>query len=78
MALNEQSRSGALKARRPKKRSPKESSPLTISIDEVARIWGICRQSAYTAARNGQVPGAFRVGRRYLVARKAFLSAMGE
>ena len=43
----------------------------TYTIDEVARALGINRNSAYQAARAGQLP-VIRIGRRMLVPRVAF------
>ena len=41
-----------------------------MSVEEVARLLGIGRGSAYAAARAGQIP-VLRVGRRLLVPRAA-------
>jgi excisionase family DNA binding protein len=40
--------------------------PLTINVTEAARLLGIGRNSAYTAANNGQLP-TIRIGGRLLV-----------
>ena len=39
---------------------------VTITIEEAARLLGISRGSAYTAARTGQLP-TIRVGKRLIV-----------
>ena len=45
--------------------------PRTYTIDEVARALGVNRNSAYQAARIGELP-VIRIGRRLLVPRVAF------
>ena len=52
------------------------SEKLTYTIDEAARLLGISRNSAYEAARRGELP-AIRLGRRILVPRSR-LEAMLE
>jgi excisionase family DNA binding protein len=42
---------------------------LTVTVEEAARLLGISRQSAYQAARAGELPGVIRIGRRLLVSR---------
>jgi excisionase family DNA binding protein len=42
-----------------------------MTIDDAARKLGISRNSAYTAARAGELP-TIRIGRRLLVPTKAF------
>jgi excisionase family DNA binding protein len=44
---------------------------LTLTVEEAARALGINRNSAYEAARNGELP-AIRIGRRLLVPKVAF------
>lgn len=44
---------------------------LTMTVDEAARALGVGRNSAYEAARAGQIP-AIRIGRRLLVPTAAF------
>ena len=44
------------------------SEKLTYTIDEAARLLGISRNSAYEAARRGELP-AIRLGRRILIPR---------
>ena len=43
----------------------------TMTVEEAARALGINRNSAYEAARNGELP-AIRIGRRLLVPKDAF------
>lgn len=44
--------------------------PLTYSIDEAAQLLGIGRNSAFEAARRGDLP-SIRIGKRLLVPRAA-------
>ena len=44
---------------------------LTMTIDEAGALLGIGRSLAYQMAHNGQLP-VIRLGKRYLVCRKAF------
>lgn len=51
---------------------------LTLSVDEIASLLGICRNSAYSLAASGAFP-VIRHGRRLLIPRQAFLRwAAGE
>ncbi len=49
---------------------------LTLTVEEVAEILGIGRQSAYEAARTGQIP-VIRIGKRMVVSRKALEDKFG-
>lgn len=49
------------------------TSPEFISIPEWARRLGLSKDSAYKAARMGQIPGCFAVGRLYRVNWSAFV-----
>jgi excisionase family DNA binding protein len=57
----------------PRKRSAKatkvrkETSGETTTIEEAARRLNIGINQAYEAARHGQLPGAFRIGKRWIV-----------
>lgn len=51
--------------------------PLTVSVDEAARLLGISRGLAYEAARRGELP-TLRLGRRLLVPRARLLELLGE
>lgn len=41
--------------------------PATITVEAAARRLGIGRQLAYSLAREGKLPGALRLGRRFVV-----------
>ena len=49
----------------------------TISVEEAARRLGIGRTLAYFLASKDQLPGAIRLGRRYVVALPKFNEAIG-
>lgn len=49
----------------------------TISVSEAAALLGISRNSAYEAARTGQLP-TLRLGRRLLVPVPALLRMLGS
>lgn len=49
------------------------SEPEFISIPEWSRRVGVSKDSAYKAARLGQIPGCFAVGRLYRVNWSAFV-----
>jgi excisionase family DNA binding protein len=44
--------------------------PATVKVEEAARILGIGRQTAYELAAQGKLPGARRLGRRWVVSLK--------
>ena len=44
---------------------------MTMSISDAASALGIGRHTAYTLAGEGKLPGAFRLGGRILISRKA-------
>ena len=46
----------------------------TMTVEEAAAILGIGRQTAYNLAVRGELPGALRLGRRWIVSRKALES----
>jgi excisionase family DNA binding protein len=48
------------------------SEPLTISVEDAARLLGISRGLAYESARRGELP-TIRLGRRLLVPRQRLL-----
>jgi excisionase family DNA binding protein len=52
------------------------TEPLTISVEDAARLLGISRGLAYEAARRGELP-VIRVGRRLLVPRQRLLELVG-
>ncbi len=41
--------------------------PHVVSVPEAARLLGISKDLAYDLARRGELPGAFRLGRRWRV-----------
>jgi hypothetical protein len=49
---------------------------VTISLPMAARLAGIGETTARELARAGQLPGAFRMGRRWLVHRRLFLQGL--
>lgn len=58
-----------------------KTEPATMKIEEAARILGISRQTGYDLANVGKLPGAIRLGRRWVVSRRAIeevLSVHGE
>lgn len=50
---------------------------MTMTIEEAAEALGIGRQSAYQAARTGELP-TIRLGRRLIVPRGRLLALLGE
>jgi excisionase family DNA binding protein len=52
------------------------TEPLTISVEDAARLLGISRGLAYEAARRGDLP-VIRLGRRLLVPRARLLELVG-
>ena len=52
------------------------NAPLTISVEDAARLLGISRGLAYEAARRGDLP-VIRLGRRMLVPRARLLELVG-
>ncbi|HUG08896.1 MAG TPA: helix-turn-helix domain-containing protein [Acidimicrobiia bacterium] len=52
----------------------------TLTIPEVAALLGLSRNTAYEAARSGEIAGVpvISVGRRLLVPRKPLLELLGE
>lgn len=51
-------------------------TPLTITVEDAARLLGISRGLAYEAARRGDLP-VIRLGRRLLVPRQRLLEFVG-
>jgi len=49
----------------------------TMSVEEAARRLGIGRTLAYELAQRGELPGAIRLGRRFVVAIPKFNEALG-
>ena len=50
---------------------------LTLSVPEAARVLGIGRNTAYTLAREGKLPGVIDLGRRLVVSRAALEKVLG-
>jgi excisionase family DNA binding protein len=50
----------------------KRAAADVMTVQDVAVRLGIGRNQAYEAVARGQVPGAFRFGRRWLIPRVAF------
>lgn len=53
------------------------AAPLTMSVEDAAKLLGISRGLGYQAAREGQIP-TIRLGRRLLVPRAKLLELVGE
>jgi excisionase family DNA binding protein len=49
----------------------------TITVDEAAEVCGVCRSTAYTLARTGELP-TLRLGRRFVVPTVALRRMLGE
>ncbi|HVV77128.1 MAG TPA: helix-turn-helix domain-containing protein [Mycobacteriales bacterium] len=52
------------------------SDRVTMTVDEVAAMLGISRNSAFRAVKSGDLP-SIRIGRRILVPRERVLSLLG-
>lgn len=53
----------------------------TLNIETAAKMLGIGRQTAYSLAAKGELPGALRLGRRIVVSRRileAFLDGKNQ
>jgi excisionase family DNA binding protein len=50
------------------------SESLTMTVEAAAELAGISRSLAYQLARRGDLPGALRLGRRFVVSRRVFAS----
>ena len=44
--------------------------PATMRVEEAAKLLGVSRQTGYDLANRGELPGALRLGRRWVVSRK--------
>jgi hypothetical protein len=51
----------------------RDEVPPTIGLDEAARWLGLSYESARTRAKAGRLPGAFQIGTRWRVSRRALL-----
>jgi len=52
-------------------------APLTLSVEEAARILGISRGLGYELARSGRIP-VLRLGKRLVVPRAQLMAMLGE
>jgi excisionase family DNA binding protein len=52
------------------------TEPLTMSVEDAAKVLGVSRGLAYEAARKGELP-TIRLGRRLLVPRARLLELVG-
>ena len=50
--------------------------PMTVTVEDAARLLGISRGTAYALARTGELPGAIRLGGRIVVSRRRLLEAI--
>lgn len=50
---------------------------LTVNLEDAARVLGVSRAHIYAAANRGELPGVFRVGRRWLMSKKALDELVG-
>jgi excisionase family DNA binding protein len=50
----------------------KRAAADVLSVEDVATRLGVGRNQAYEAVAAGKIPGAFRLGRRWLIPRVAF------
>ncbi len=48
-----------------------------MSVPEAGKILGLSPGASYRAARNEQLPGCVRIGRKFIVIRPVFLKALG-
>lgn len=58
-----------------KKLLPNPEETPTITVGQAGELLGICRQSAYRAARRGEIP-TIKVGSRVLVPTAGFLKML--
>jgi excisionase family DNA binding protein len=57
--------------------TPPTPEPDTLTLYDLARLWGVSYTTVYEQARLNKLPvPVFRVGRRYLVSRKAYEEVM--
>lgn len=52
-------------------------TPITVTVDEAARMLGVNRKSLYAAIARDEVPGVVRVGRAVRIGREALLRWAG-
>lgn len=61
-------------APRPDRSIPDPATSPTITLDKVAALLGISRSQAFACAARGEIPGARRVGSRWIVTTSVFLA----
>jgi excisionase family DNA binding protein len=59
------------------KQTTAEDQPLTMTVEQAAKLLGVGRGTAYEAARRGELP-TVKLGRRLLVPRAALMRMLGE
>jgi len=55
----------------------KRAAADVMGVEDLAARLGIGRNQAYEAVAGGKIPGAFRLGRRWLIPRVAFDKMLG-
>ena len=48
-----------------------------MTVPEAGKILGLSAGAAYRAARNEQLPGCVRIGRKFIVIRPVFFKSLG-
>ena len=51
--------------------------PVTLSVPEAGRMIGLGREAAYRAAKDGQLPGALQIGKRWRVVTSRLIEFLG-
>jgi excisionase family DNA binding protein len=59
------------------KQTTVDGPPLTMTVEQAAKLLGVGRGTAYEAARRGELP-TVKLGRRLLVPRAALMRMLGE
>lgn len=54
-----------------------ELEPLTLTVEETAKLLRLGRQLTYEKVRSGEIPSV-KIGRRYLVPRQALLKMLAR
>jgi excisionase family DNA binding protein len=55
-----------------------EATRLTLTIAEAAAALGVSERHLYQLARDGRLPGALRLGNRWLIPRRALERLLGQ
>lgn len=50
----------------------------TLSIQEAADAAGVSLRHAYSLAERGELPGAIKLGGRWVVVKRVFMAMLGE